>query len=143
MDWSELANAALGGLMIGAAASAVLLLLGRVLGVSGIVSGLLTPQAGDSRWRIAFVMGLVVGGALMLWREPALFENQLIRSLPAMALGGLLVGFGTRLGSGCTSGHGVCGVARLGPRSILATLTFMATGALVTLGVNRLLGGSV
>lgn len=130
-----------GGLLIGLAAAALMLTAGRILGVSGIFSGLLSPRAGDLGWRASFVVGLIAGGALLLAIHPGLFANEVTRSLPAMALGGALVGFGARLGSGCTSGHGVCGIARLGPRSLAATVTFITTGALTTYVVNHVLGG--
>ena len=142
MTLSTLIPPVVGGLMIGLAAAALMLTAGRILGVSGIFSGLLSPKAGEVGWRLSFVAGLLVGGAALFAARPELFANEMTRSLPAMALGGLLVGFGARLGSGCTSGHGVCGVARLGPRSLAATPTFIAFGALTTYLVNHLLGGT-
>lgn len=132
-----------GGLLIGLAAAAMMLLFGRITGVSGIFSGLLDPRPGDMAWRLAFVLGLVVGGGAFFVLSPETFTSTLSRSLPAVAVGGLLVGFGVRLGSGCTSGHGVCGIARLAPRSLVATVTFIASGALVTLLVNTLSGGAI
>ena len=132
-----------GGLMIGLAASVLMLFAGRILGVSGIVSGLLSPKAGEIGWRVSFVAGLVVGGAVIFALNPSLFSNELTRSLPVWALGGALVGLGARLGSGCTSGHGVCGIARLGPRSLVATITFITTGALTTYLVNHVVGGAL
>jgi uncharacterized membrane protein YedE/YeeE len=132
-----------GGALIGVAAAGLMLLAGRIAGISGIFSGLLAPKPGEIGWRVSFVAGLVVGGALLFVAMPSLFATELPRSLPAVALGGLLVGFGARLGSGCTSGHGVCGIARRGPRSVVATITFISTGALSTFVVNHLLGGAI
>ncbi len=132
-----------GGILIGLGASALMLFNGKIAGVSGIFGGLLSPKAGDFAWRAAFIAGIVVGGAALFLLNPDLFGVGVERSLPIIVLGGLLVGFGARLGSGCTSGHGVCGIARLGPRSIVATLTFMATGAVSAFVVNQILGGSV
>ncbi len=120
----------LGGAMIGASAAMMLLLHGRIAGVSGILGGVLTPRAGDFAWRLAFVLGLVAGGAVIWTLWPTAMENTAPRGLAVTALAGLLVGAGTRLGSGCTSGHGVCGISRLSPRSLVATATFMTTGTI-------------
>jgi len=132
-----------GGILIGLATSAMMLFSGRIAGISGIFGGMLSPKPGDFGWRAAFVAGIIVGGGILSAVRPALFGVGVERSLIAIAVGGLLVGFGTRLGSGCTSGHGVCGIARLGPRSIVATLTFMASGAAAAYLVNQVLGGSI
>lgn len=132
-----------GGLLIGLAAAGLMLLSGKIAGVSGIFQGLLSPRAGDMSWRLSFVAGLMAGGALLLVLQPQLFATSVERSLPIVALGGLLVGFGARLGSGCTSGHGICGMARLGPRSIVATVTFIGSGALATFLINRFAGGAL
>jgi len=121
------ASALIGGAIIGAAAALFAVLNGRIAGVSGILGGLLRPQAGDIAWRIAFVAGLVA--APLAWRLlAALPEIRVDTNYFTLAAAGLLVGIGTRYGGGCTSGHGVCGVARLSPRSIVATLAFMAAG---------------
>ncbi len=129
------ASALIGGAIIGAAAALFAVLNGRVAGVSGILGGLARPQAGDISWRIAFVAGLVA--APLAWRLlAALPEIRVDASVPVLVAAGLLVGVGTRYGGGCTSGHGVCGVARLSPRSIVATLAFMAAG-LATVYVAR------
>ncbi|MEC7519491.1 MAG: YeeE/YedE family protein [Myxococcota bacterium] len=136
----------LGGVLIGISASLLLLFNGRIAGISGIFSGLLLPRPADRAdaqelgWRAAFVGGLVVGGAVMFALQPQLFAVTYDRSLLTIAVAGLVVGFGVRLGSGCTSGHGVCGISRFSRRSIVATVTFIATGALTVLAV-RLLGG--
>ena len=121
--WPSLA----GGILLGFASALFILLEGRVLGISGILGGLLRPRAGDIGWRIAFVAGLLVAPTLwQLFTEPVAprFES----SAAVLIGAGLLVGWGTRHGSGCTSGHGVCGLSRLSRRSLAATLTFMAAG---------------
>lgn len=121
----------LGGIMIGSACALFLWLTGRICGVSGIYGGLLHFQRGDSLWRFLFVAGLVVGGLLSLVLFPESGNIQLNLRLGTLILAGLLVGVGVRLGSGCTSGHGVCGVGRLSPRSILASTIFLITGVAV------------
>lgn len=135
--WSALA----GGALIGLAASVLLVANGRVAGISGMVGGLIAPVHGEVRWRLAFLAGLIGAGAVV-----ALFLPDQVgsspRALPLVVLAGLLVGVGTRLGNGCTSGHGVCGLSRRSPRSLVATLTFMATGALTVLAVRALGGAS-
>lgn len=131
----------LGGALIGLAASLLLLFTGRVAGISGITGGLFRPGHGDLSWRLVFIAGLVAGGLVMLLASPAAFHVGVDRSFGALAVAGLLVGFGTRLGGGCTSGHGICGLARLSWRSLVATLTFMATAALAVFVVVHLLGG--
>lgn len=132
-----------GGILIGLAATAMLALLGRIAGVSGILGGLLAGERRELAWRAAFVAGLATGGFAMVRLHPDALAMTLPRSGPALALAGLLVGFGSRLGSGCTSGHGVCGIARASKRSILATVTFMTTGALTALAITQLFGGHV
>lgn len=131
----------LGGALMGLAASMLLLFSGRVAGISGVAGGLFRPSAGDLSWRVLFIAGLVAGGAVLLLVNPEVFHVGIHRSFAALAVAGLLVGFGARLGSGCTSGHGVCGLSRLSRRSLVATLTFMATGALSVFVVVHLLGG--
>lgn len=133
----------IGGLLIGFSASAVLFLNGRIAGVSGIVGGLLTPVKNDVGWRAAFVIGLITGGVLLRFFSPQLFHIAIERSTMAFALAGFLAGFGARLGSGCTSGHGVCGVGRLSPRSLVATGVFMSIGALTVYLVSHLFGGKL
>jgi uncharacterized membrane protein YedE/YeeE len=128
-----------GGAMIGTASAVYLATQGRIAGISGIVSGVL-ERASDWRDRAAFVAGLVVAGALFALAVPSLFERP-SASLLLVAVAGLLVGFGTRLGNGCTSGHGVCGTSRLSVRSIVATVTFIATGAMTVAVANHLGGG--
>ncbi len=127
-------SALLGGLLIGLAATMLLLVNGRIAGISGIAGGLVRPARGEVGWRLLFVLGLVIGAGTYGLVTPTPIE--IVASPPVVALGGLLVGFGTRLGHGCTSGHGVCGIARLSPRSIVATLTFLITAG-VTVYVTR------
>jgi len=122
--------------MIGASASLLLLFNGKVAGISGIIGGLLARQSGATLWRALFVGGLLAGGAIAYATMPSRFDPSGAPSLPLVAVAGLLVGVGTRIGSGCTSGHGVCGISRLSPRSFAATLTFMAAGALTVFVVR-------
>lgn len=129
-----------GGILIGAAASGFLLFNGRIAGISGILAGLLPPQGEDAQLRLAFVFGLLGGGLLLLFAHPTTFGAPSC-SLPILAVAGLLVGLGTRIGNGCTSGHGVCGLARRSVRSLVATSTFMATGAITVYIVNHVLHG--
>lgn len=129
MQSSEIVTALVGGILIGSAASGLLLLNGRIAGISGIVAGLLPPRNGDAAWRLAFVAGLLAGGGVLSMIHPAAFPGGHPRALPVLAAAGLLVGFGTRIANGCTSGHGVCGLSRRSPRSLVATLTFMTIGA--------------
>jgi len=132
-----------GGILIGLSASAMLLLDGKIAGISGILGGVLKPVKGDTLWRICFLAGLFAGGLLLRILLPGAFDFGLIRPFPILIIAGLLVGFGTRLGSGCTSGHGVCGVSRLSPRSLVATGTFIVTGAFAVYLVNHLMGSSL
>ena len=119
-----------GGLLIGLAAALLLLLTGRIGGVSGIVGGLLVRKGSEAGWRAAFVAGLLLGALAYVLATGDALAVRMQASLPVLAAAGLLVGFGTRLGSGCTSGHGVCGVARLSKRSIAATATFCGVAIL-------------
>lgn len=120
----------IGGLLIGFSTLLMILWLGKIAGISGIVGQLWSAAVGDRAWRLAFVSGLMLAPLLYAWWAP-LPAVQIVTSTPGLVLAGLLVGFGTRLGSGCTSGHGVCGLSRLSLRSLVATLTFMATAILV------------
>lgn len=136
--WSEFTpwSALAGGLLIGLAAAMFVLLNGRIAGISGVIGGLLRPLKGDVAWRAAFVLGLVAAPwvhALVA----ALPVPRIEASLPALVVAGLLVGVGTRYGSGCTSGHGVCGLSRLSPRSLVATVAFMAAGFLTVFVVRH------
>jgi len=127
----QIAAPLVGGVLIGLATAAMLVLQGRVAGVSGIVGELVERSDGQNRWRFAFVAGLVVGGLLLQRLLPASLGVP-VSSGALLVVAGLLVGFGTRMSGGCTSGHGVCGNARLAPRSIVATLTFMGVAMVVT-----------
>ena len=128
-----------GGMLIGLAAAMFVLLNGRIAGISGVLGGLLRPAGGDIAWRAAFIFGLVAAPLVYLLFA-ALPRPQIDASYGALVAAGLLVGIGTRYGSGCTSGHGVCGLARLSPRSLVATLAFMGAG-FVTVFVARHLFG--
>lgn len=131
-----------GGVLIGISASAMLLLEGRVVGISGIVGGLFTPRAGDIAWRIAFVGGMGLAGIAAAALDPSLLAAGPDRGPGVLLVAGLLVGVGTRLGNGCTSGHGVCGLSRMSPRSLASVVTFMAVGALVAVIMGRLTGAA-
>ena len=140
IDWNAFTpwTALGGGALIGLSAAAFVLLGGRVAGISGILGGLLRPAAGDLGWRVAFLLGLIV--APLAWRLVAPVPAARIdRGFVALAAAGLIVGIGTRLGSGCTSGHGVCGLSRLSPRSLAATLSFMGAGVATVLVLRHLL----
>jgi uncharacterized membrane protein YedE/YeeE len=129
-----------GGASIGAAAAMLWLLDGRIAGVSGILARALAPTRGDFAWRIAFLVGLPLGATLVRIGAGDLHGFALMAPAPVLVAGGLLVGFGTALGNGCTSGHGVCGIARGSRRSIIATAVFMAAGVLTVFVVRRWLG---
>ena len=139
IDWTHFTpgSALAGGLLIGLAAAWLILVDGRVLGAAGVLGGLAPPRAGDWGWRVALLAGLVaaslVAQPLFHTAAPVIEANT-----ATLILGGLMVGFGTRLGAGCTSGHGVCGLARLSSRSLAATATFMATGFLTVFVVRHL-----
>ena len=132
--WTSLA----GGAVLGLSAALFVLLNGRIAGISGVLGGLLRPRAGDLAWRVAFVGGLLVA-PLVYGSFADLPTMQVDAEAPLLIAAGLLVGIGTRLGSGCTSGHGVCGISRLSPRSIVATLCFMASGFLTVFLTHHLL----
>ncbi len=130
-----------GGALVGAGLALLLVASGRPLGASGALGGLLAPGSDRRGVRALFLAGLLAGGLLLALLAPARLAFGVDRSLGALAAAGLLVGVGTRLGNGCTSGHGVCGVARLSPRSLAATAVFMAAGAVTVYVVEHLLGG--
>jgi uncharacterized membrane protein YedE/YeeE len=137
IDWSHFTPWASlgGGMLIGAAAAMLVLLSGRIAGISGILGGLVALRRGDIAWRIAFIGGLLIAPALLA----ASGTDMTVRvdaSFAVLGIAGLLVGLGTRYGSGCTSGHGVCGISRLSPRSLVATAAFMAAG-IATVYVTR------
>jgi uncharacterized membrane protein YedE/YeeE len=135
--WASLA----GGILIGLATALLLLANGRNAGISGILGGLLRPARGDVAWRVAFVGGLFLAPVVWLALR-AMPPAQIDHSPVLLAAGGLLVGIGTRFGSGCTSGHGVCGIARLSPRSLLATACFIGAGVATVFVVRHVFGGA-
>ena len=129
IDWTHFTPwaALAGGVLLGLASALFVLLNGRVLGISGIVGGLLRPRAGDMGWRLAFVLGMLVAPGLY-WLVVGPTQPRIDATWGMVVMAGLLVGVGTRYGSGCTSGHGVCGLSRMSPRSLVATLAFMGAG---------------
>jgi len=134
-------SAAIGGLLIGVSAVLLMMLTGRIAGISGIFSGLLNLRGEDKGWRIAFVAGLILAPIIAGWigygmAPPVLTSNWLL-----IVVAGLLVGFGTRLGGGCTSGHGICGIGRLSMRSIAATIVFMTTAIITVAVTHHVFGG--
>lgn len=133
----------LGGILIGTAAAILLLFVGRIAGISGIFGGLLNAQRGDTLWRALFIAGLLTGGMILQLVAPETLRFELSRSTLALIGAGLLVGIGARLGNGCTSGHGVCGIGRLAPRSMVAVVVFMGTAMLTVYVINHLLGGAI
>jgi uncharacterized membrane protein YedE/YeeE len=137
MTLDMLVRALLGGLLVGGASVGLLLANGRIAGISGITGGLLARPDRDTPWRASFLAGLLVGGVALRWADPAAFGPSPAGSPLVVALAGLLVGFGARLGSGCTSGHGVCGISRRSARSLVATLTFMATAAAMVFAMRH------
>ena len=133
--------ALVGGVLIGLGAVALMAFSGRIAGIAGIAGGLFGARGGDIVWRIAFIVGLIAGPGAVLVLGGTPPSVQIDASLAMVVAGGLLVGFGSRLGNGCTSGHGVCGLARLSPRSAVATLTFMAAAIAVVVIVRHVIGG--
>ncbi len=129
----------LGGLLIGAASALFILANGRIAGISGILGGLLRPAAGDVQWRLAFLLGLVAAPALVYAFVPYVAPT-IDADNATLVIAGLLVGVGTRYGGGCTSGHGVCGLSRLSPRSLIATLAFMGSGVAIVFVMRHLPG---
>jgi uncharacterized membrane protein YedE/YeeE len=134
-------TATIGGLLIGGSAALLLILNGRIAGISGIVGGLLQPQRSDVLWRLAFLAGLLLAPLVYMGAGGPSPDVEITSSAGLIISAGLLVGIGTRLGAGCTSGHGVCGIGRASPRSIAATAVFM-TVAIATVFVTRHLIGS-
>ena len=129
IDWTHFTPwaALAGGVLLGLASALFVLLNGRILGISGIVGGLLRPRAGDMGWRLAFLLGMLVAPGLY-WLVVGPTQPRIDATSEMVVMAGLLVGVGTRYGSGCTSGHGVCGLSRMSPRSLVATLAFMGAG---------------
>jgi len=129
-------SALIGGLLIGASAALLLVLNGRIAGISGILGGLVPPERGQARWRLAFLAGMFIAPLVYVGFGGILPTVVVDAPLPMLVVAGLIVGFGTRLGSGCTSGHGVCGIGRGSPRSLVATAVFL-TVAVATVFVTR------
>ena len=145
MVWSteSVIMAIVGGALIGLAASLLLISTGRIAGISGILGDLLKPSSGDKQWRVLFIFGLFVTGSLGVVFMPEQIQTPQDHSLGAVVAAGLCVGFGTRLGSGCTSGHGICGLTRFSKRSFVAVITFMATGFITATAIQIFTGGSI
>lgn len=129
-------SAAIGGAMIGLSAVWLMASAGRIAGISGILGGAITAESGDRSWRWTFLLGLLLGPLCVGLLRPDLMQAEFPVTGPLLIIGGVCVGLGTQLGNGCTSGHGVCGNARLSIRSLLATLTFMATGVITVIIVR-------
>jgi len=146
IDWTHFTpwTALAGGVLLGLASAAFLLINGRILGISGILGGLLTPLKGDVGWRIAFLLGMACAPTVFSFVFPceAVVVPRIDSSYLGLAVAGLLVGIGTSCASGCTSGHGVCGLSRLSPRSLVATVSFMAAGFLVVFVLRHVLQGA-
>lgn len=134
-DW---VLALIGGAIIGLSVTIMLLFNGRVTGISGIINGILNFQKNDMLWRVSFVLGLFSGGVLLRFIYPHAFNGALNISSTHAAVAGLLVGFGTVMGSGCTSGHGVCGISRLSLRSLISTITFILAGVIAVVALRKL-----
>ena len=141
IDWTHFTPwaALAGGVLLGLASALFVLLNGRILGISGIVGGLLRPRAGDMGWRLAFVLGMLVAPGLY-WLVVGPTQPRIDATWGMVVIAGLLVGVGTRYGSGCTSGHGVCGLSRMSPRSLVATLAFMGAGFVTVFLIRHALG---
>jgi uncharacterized membrane protein YedE/YeeE len=133
-----------GGVLLGKAPAGLLMFHGRIAGISGIAGGVFRQrESGDTAWRIMFLVGLFAAGVAWSYFRPEDYAFGIERSTGALIAAGLAVGIGTQLGSGCTSGHGVCGIGRLSKRSTVATVTFMATAAVTVFIVNEVLGGAI
>jgi len=141
IDWAAFTpwSAAIGGIVIGLAAALLVLVNGRVAGISGIVGGMLRPRAGEYGWRLAFTAGLIAAPLACALAGPKP-QITIDAGYPVLVVAGLLVGIGTRYAGGCTSGHGVCGLSLLSPRSLVATLAFMATGFATVYVVRHVIG---
>lgn len=131
-----------GGVLIGLASVLLMLAVGRIMGATGVLAGIFAPASvADFSWRVALLLGMVTGPSVYLLVTGGMPEITVPASMPMLLLGGFIVGLGVTFGSGCTSGHGVCGMARLSPRSIAATLTFMATTAATVFVIRHVIGG--
>jgi uncharacterized membrane protein YedE/YeeE len=142
IDWQHFTPWAslIGGLLLGLASAVFILINGRILGISGILGGLLPPKVGDISWRVAFLLGMLAAPTVFMALVPAGFasEPRIDAGFWTVIAAGLLVGIGTRYASGCTSGHGVCGLSRLSPRSLVATLSFMGAGFFIVYIVRHI-----
>ena len=142
IDWNHFTPWAslIGGLMLGVASAAFILINGRILGISGILGGLLPPKVGDIGWRVAFLLGMLAAPTVFMALAPSglASEPRIDAGFWTVIAAGLLVGIGTRYASGCTSGHGVCGLSRLSPRSLVATLSFMGAGFFIVYIVRHI-----
>lgn len=142
IDWLNFTplTSLIGGVLIGVAASLLFMNSGRILGVTGILEGLLRSRVGDKAWRLSFVLGLLASGLIAQWSWPAdwMHAPRIDASWSLLILAGLLVGLGTRWGAGCTSGHSICGLSRFSLRSLIATLSFMATGFLTVFLIRHI-----
>ncbi|MGJ3353293.1 YeeE/YedE family protein [Providencia sp. Je.9.19] len=140
IDWAHFTplSAALGGVLIGLAVALLLVFNGRIAGISGILAGILKPIKGDIGWKVAFILGIMIAPSLFIYFAYSP-EVVITTSMPILILAGLFVGFGTRLGGGCTSGHGICGMARFSRRSIVAVLIFMVV-AFITVAISNSYG---
>ena len=134
-------SASLGGALIGLSAVMLMGLNGRIAGISGVFSGTVFAEAGDKLWRVLFVLGLIGAPALYAFARGETLAFEITSNTALIVIGGLLVGFGTRLGSGCTSGHGVCGLSRLSPRSMVSVGLFMAAGMATVAVAKTIIGG--
>lgn len=134
-------SALIGGVLIGLSATLLLLFNGRIAGVSGILNGVFVQPAGDRLWRLMFVIGMIASGFLYQFIGPGGFENSTEVSLLVLVTGAFLVGFGARMGGGCTSGHGVCGIGFISQRSIVATCVFMVAGFVTVYVTRHVVGG--
>ena len=137
------AESLVGGIVIGIAALVLLRFYRRIAGISGIFGGLIPFNTGETLWRMVFLAGLITGGVVLSFLHSDAVTFELTYSNPALILAGLLVGIGSRMGNGCTSGHGICGLGRVAPRSMVAVLTFMVTGILTAVLVQQLFGGAI
>ena len=132
-----------GGILVGVASAILLVMNGRIAGISGISGGVLRLQSGETFWRLLFVAGLLVGGFVAWQLSPSAFAFTIDRSTPALVVAGLLVGIGTQMGNGCTSGHGICGLSRMSPRSGVAVVVFMVTAAVAVWATTTFFGGAL
>ena len=142
IDPQSIVNAIIGGALIGLSASLLLVINGHVAGISAIMATFLRPVGRELRWRSAFIAGLLAGGVALVMMRPEVIQVAQGRSLYELIGAGVVVGFGVRMGNGCTSGHGVCGISRFSKRSLVATLSFLATGFITATAIHLLQAGA-